>query len=162
MDEHQNLPLLEAISSDHPDIAEELLVAGADPKLTLSDGTTPLMMSAWSDDLSTAKLLLDRQVAVNATDVHGQTALAMAMHNGSNGKMVQLLLDAGADPNIGMPIISAAMAGDALAAEKLLKAGADPAARDTYGHTAEDDACDRGENGHYQVCLLVRQALAKK
>jgi ankyrin repeat protein len=77
--------------------------------------------------------------------------------------MVQLLLDSGANPNAKTkngfnPLLAAAMTGDAIGAEKLLKAGADPKARDDRAHTAEDEACDRGEQGHFQVCQLVRAA----
>ena len=52
--------------------------------------------------------------------------------------------------------------GDALGAEELLKAGADPTVKDDYGNTAESESCDRGEKGHFRVCELVREALHKR
>jgi len=164
-DEYQSLPLFEAISSGHADIAQELLAAGADPKLTESDGSTALMAAAWHGDLSSAKALLDRGVHVNAADVNGQTALIFASQTCPDGKMVQMLLDAGANPNAktihgGTSLMAAA--GNPFVAEKLLKAGADPGAKTDSGHTVEDDACDRGEKGHFRVCELVREALRKK
>jgi hypothetical protein len=166
LDEHQALPLFEAIESHHVDIAKELLANGADPKLPLPDGSTALMAAAWLREPEIARLLLNQGVLANVKTNKGETALMRSSYNGSDGTMVKLLLDAGADPNArtdtGMTaLIAAAMAGDAASAEKLLKAGADPAVKDKYGHTAEDDACDRGEKGHYQVCLLVRHALGK-
>lgn len=163
-DEYQSFPLFEAISSSHLDIAEELLVAGADPKLALPNGTTALMMAAWNGDLKSAKLLVDRGVSVNAAGSNGETALILASQTCPDGKMVQMLLDAGANPNAkttnGTTSLMAAV-GNPLVAEKLLKAGADPSAKDSYGHDAEDGACDRGEKGHYQVCALLREALKK-
>ena len=75
-------------------------------------------------------------------------------------KLVQLLLDAGADlkakVNEGALI---AAAGNPLVVEELLAAGADPGFKDKYGQTFESESCDRGEMGHYEVCQLVRDAL---
>jgi len=84
----------------------------------------------------------------------GETALIMAR----DGTMVQLLLDAGAGPNLrtkkGMtPLIVRRCIGDALGAEELLKAGADPTVKDDYGNTAESESCDRGEKGHFRVSV---------
>jgi len=30
------------------------------------------------------------------------------------------------------------------------------------GHTPESESCDRGEQGHYRVCQLVRDALREE
>jgi hypothetical protein len=165
LDEYQSLPLFEAISSGHTTIAEELLTAGADPKLTLPGGDTALMQAAWNDQVTIAKALLDRGAPVNAANINGETALIFASQTCPDGKMVQLLLNAGADPNAkgndGGPALGAA-AGNPVVVEKLLAAGADPSAKDKYGNTVETESCDRGEKGHAQVCALVRQALGKK
>jgi hypothetical protein len=161
-DEYQSLPLFEAASGGHTDIADELLAAGADPKLTLPGGDTALMQAAWNDKVIIAKALLDRGALVNAANVNGETALIFASQTCPDGKMVQLLLDAGADPNAGEGAALMAAAGNPLVAEKLLAAGADPSVKDKYGNTAESESCDRGEKGHAQVCALVRQALGKK
>ena len=72
---------------------------------------------------------------MNATDDNGLTGLILAIHKGSNGKMVHLLLDAGANPNAKTlhgttALIAAAMEGDGAAAGSLLKTGADPALED--------------------------------
>lgn len=163
LDNYGDTPLFHAIRSGYTDFAEELLSAGADPKFT-SGGGTSLMVAAWYCDLRIARELLERGVAVDAADVKGQTALMHASQTCLDGKMVQLLLDAAADPKAktadgSTALMSAASTGNALAAEKLLKAGADPAVKDKYGHTAEDNACDRGERGHAQVCALLHEAL---
>ena len=59
-------------------------------------------------------------------------------------------------------LISAAMVGDALTTEKLLRAGADPRMADTYGRTAEQFACERGKRGNPQVCSLLKQSASTK
>ena len=150
-----------------PDLVVELLKKGADANVATEGGDTALMMATWNRDFDTVKILLEHGVSVKATNFNGETPLMLATYNGSDGKIVQLFLDAGADPNAkgnsgATTLIYAASTGDAAAAEKLLKAGADPLAKDKYGSTAESEACDRGEKGHYQVCLLVRDALRKK
>lgn len=57
------------------------------------------MVAAWSNELKIAKDLVERGVPVNARDVHGAIALMSASQTCLDGKMVQLLLDARADPN---------------------------------------------------------------
>jgi ankyrin repeat protein len=166
VDNYGDTPLFQAIRSGYSDFAEELLSTGADPEFT-SGGGTALMVAAWYRDLRIARILLDRGVSVNAADAKGQTALMNASQTCLDGKMVQLLLDAGADTNAKTvdgftALMSAASAGNALAAEKLLKAGADPRVKNKYGSTAEDEACDRGEKGHAQVCALLREALRRR
>lgn len=161
------IPLHEAIRWSYADFALELLSAGADPKFP-DGGAEALIGTAFMCNPKVASELLKGGVAVNATKWDGETALMEApSQRCKDGAMVQLLLDAGANPNARTktgfnPLLAAAMTGDAIGAEKLLKAGADPKAKDNWGHTAEDKACDRGEQGHFQVCQLVREASRKK
>jgi hypothetical protein len=144
------------------DFAEELLASGADPKFTEPGGDTSLAMAAFNCRLEVAKALLSYGALANAANVHGETALIFASHTCVDGKMVQLLLDAGADPNSkttnGVTSLMAA-AGNPLNAEELLKAGADPSVKNESGETVETESCERGEKGHYEVCQLVREAL---
>jgi hypothetical protein len=194
-DKYKNLLLFLAAQTGRDDFAQELLAAGADPRLTTSGGDTTLMAAAWRDDTRTARLLLDHGAMVNATNSKGETALMTAIHscwdgktglspeaaeaakndpdiqgrrktfeNCRDGKMVQLLLDAGADPNTKTmgghtALLSAAMEGNAADAEELLKAGADPSSKSDGGFTPESESCDRGEAGKFRVCTLVREAL---
>lgn len=159
-DEYQSSPLFEAISSGHTEIAEDLLTAGADPNIALG-GETALMMAAWNNNVTIAKALLHHGAQVNA-NTNDNTALVLAAQTSADGKMVQLLLDAGADPNANRGAPLRAATGNPLVVEKLLAAGADPSAKDKDGNTAEGESCDRGEKGHAQACALIRQALGKK
>lgn len=161
------IPLHETIRWSYTDFAFELLLAGADPKFP-DGGAEALLGTAFMCNSKLATELLKRGVSVNATRPDGETALMEApSQRCKGGAMVQLLLDAGANPNARTktgfnPLLAAAMTGDAIGAEKLLKAGADPKAKDDRGHTAEDEACDRGEQGHFQICQLVRAASRTK
>lgn len=159
-------PLAEAIRGNYTDFALELLAAGANPKFP-DGGAEAIIGAAFMCNPKLASELLKLGVPVDAAREDGVTALMEAPSQRCKGAMVQLLLDAGANPNARTkkgfnPLLAAAMTGDAIGAAKLLKAGADPDAKDDRGHTAADEACDRGEHGHFQVCQLVREAFRKQ
>jgi ankyrin repeat protein len=162
-----NVPLFQAIRDGYTDFVEELLSSGADPKFTSISADTSLMTAAWNNNSKISKKLLALGVPVDARNHGGETALIYASQTGLDGKMVKLLLDAGADPNAetedkATALMSAAMSGNVLVIEQLLKAGADPAVHDKFGHTAADDACGRGDQGHGQACAQLQEALKKK
>jgi len=122
-------------------IAKLLLDAGADIEATTSDGYTPLMMvlrpNIWRywlryvDDLSEDKqraliqLFIDYGVDVNAIRRDGETAL----HLVQSLSIAELLIDHGADVNIGndrvtSPFQRATVAQDLAFVELLLRHGA--------------------------------------
>jgi uncharacterized protein len=114
-------PFLLASKFLHPEIMRTLATVGADPSIPMQDGTTPLMVAAglaWasgfdrrsvyvvggvipSDEaeaLETAKLAIALGADVKAANQVGDTALHGAAAKGYP-RIVQLLLDAGANPN---------------------------------------------------------------
>ncbi len=151
-----------AANTGRDDFAQELLASGADPRFAAPGGETSLMNAAWNCEVDVAKTLLSHGALVNAANVNGETAVILASRICRDGKMVQLLLEAGANPNAKTtngvtPLIAAA--GNPINAAELLKAGANPSIKTDSGETVETESCDRGEEGHYQVCQLVRGAL---
>lgn len=91
-------PLLIA-ASKHPNIVHLLLCAGANDKLANNLSHVPLHYAADSGNLDCIKLLVTDET-VNFLDVKHTTPLYAAAYKGYT-KAVRLLLDKGADPNIG-------------------------------------------------------------
>jgi ankyrin repeat protein len=74
-----------------------LLDGGALANTPGPEGVTPLMLAAEIGSLDAMKMLLDRQVDVNAKNAAGSTALMWSV---TDPKKVRLLLDRGADVNV--------------------------------------------------------------
>jgi ankyrin repeat protein len=109
-------PLLRAAKSGDIDMVRVLHAAGADPKLTLPNGTTALMLAAglgWrngsplapsydqgSDEeaVATLDLLLSLGLDLKAANEAGDTALHAAISGRGSEAIVRFLLERGADP----------------------------------------------------------------
>jgi cytohesin len=116
----------------------------------------PLFDAVLAGNLETVRSLLDAGAEVDARDQSNETALHWAALAG-HGRIVDLLLergasvDAQADKTLWTPLHSLACAGDqAGIALSLVKAGADPDARDKWGRTplhwfAMDGHCETVE-----------------
>jgi ankyrin repeat protein len=80
-----------------PEILELLLKKGADPnKHGLGYRNTPLIEAAAYGTTQTVSLLLAAGAAVNATNLNGATAF----HRARTPEIAQMLITAGADPNL--------------------------------------------------------------
>jgi ankyrin repeat protein len=91
-------PLWLAADFGETEIVRILTAAGADPRLTANDGSTPLIASIGRNEaraLEIVKYLAERGANVNAADESGNTALHKAAANGFD-RLVQLLADSGA------------------------------------------------------------------
>jgi uncharacterized protein len=93
-----------AIESDFYDGVEMLLEHGADPNIGYS-----LFNACEGNNIACAKLLLKYKVNVNKINynVSSKTALCLAIIKGLSMQFIELLLENGADPNIGNAIILA-------------------------------------------------------
>src|SRR5206468_2107141 len=81
------------------EIIERLLIAGADPKVTVEGGETPLMSAARAGRADAVKVLVAHGADVNAREsTRGQNALMWAAVEG-HVPVIQALIEAGADVN---------------------------------------------------------------
>lgn len=112
--------LMWAVAQKHPDVVTALLAHGADlaarsevwsqmmavpphgylpyNRMIPAGGETALLFAARVGDLESAKILLARGANVNDADAWGVSAVTLAAHSGFTD-LVELLLDARADPN---------------------------------------------------------------
>ena len=112
-----------------------------DVNLLNDAGESPLMMAALKGDLSGAQALLQRGARINQP---GWSALHYAA-SGPESKLVQLLIDRGADlnaasPNETTPLMMAAQYGSEDSVNLLLARGADLSRRNQKGLRAVDFA----------------------
>lgn len=116
--------------------------------------TTPLMIAASNGHLDIVDLLLERKANPNATNKDEATALALAACSKNGVAICYLLIAHGADQRIGsgMPLIEAAIEGNAELCQLLLGNGAHPNAKDKDGFSPLFVAA---RQGHLAVCKTL-------
>lgn len=93
--------LHEAALNDDAARVAELIDAGADLDLQTRDGLVPLHLAAQQYSVESARLLLDAGAAVDVRDVDGNSPLMNAAFESSGrGRMIELLREHGADPDL--------------------------------------------------------------
>jgi len=129
-------PLAWAVYNDDLASAQQLLKAGADPKIANRYGVTPLSLAATNRDAAMAELLLKAGADPNAKLPSGVTVLMTAARAG-NPDIVRLLVEHGADVNAKgnaygeTALVWAVTENHAAAAQVLIAHGADVNARST-------------------------------
>ena len=123
-------PLAQACTNGSAKLVDLLLTAGADPNTPIGTGETPLMTCARAGSADAVRVLLVRGANVNAREpIQNQTALMWAAAQ-RHPKVLQTLIEAGADlqahTKSGFTALHfAARAGDMESAQTLLAAGVD-------------------------------------
>lgn len=137
--------LIDAIKAGDAAKVASLLQGGANANARDEGGVTALMLAASLGHLEMVKALTKAGADVKAQDERGYTALMSACYNPDLDRgfpeVVQALIDAGAELETQIfygvrPLMLAAGAGEAGVVDLLLKAGADPKARNEGGRTA--------------------------
>ncbi|KAK4467524.1 hypothetical protein MN116_008911 [Schistosoma mekongi] len=147
-------PLTLAACGGHTELAHLLIGYGADVEEVNDEGYTPLMEAAREGHEETVALLLAVGADVNAkTEETQETALTLAACGGFI-EVCEMLLNAGADIEVGgvgcsTPLMEAAQEGHLELVRRLLERGAAVNAVTTNGDTALHYAA---ENGHVKVC----------
>ena len=91
--------LLAASAQGYPEIARQLLEAGANPDIGNVHGITPLMYGARYGNAEICSVLLEFEAAIDVQDIYGMTALMVATRNGQQ-TIVDLLIEASANTNV--------------------------------------------------------------
>jgi hypothetical protein len=126
----ERTPVHTAVYNGKFEMAQLLLVRGADPNLAdRSHSRTPLMEACAQGQTQAARLLLAHRADPNAAEKGGNTALMRAARQGSLGT-VRLLLDHGADA----------------------------AAEDVFGKTALDWILQVGSDANDEMLLIYNSA----
>ncbi len=130
--------LMHAAYAGTLEMMRDLLAAGADPNAHNEREATALHWAI--ADAAKVKLLVSKGADVRAKTVDGRTALYLAAMRTDGPPIIQVLLDAGSDPNArmitGAPPLFAAVAVSLESTQILLAKGADPNARSETGSTA--------------------------
>ena len=145
-----------------------LVRAGADVHAVGEGGVSALHYACFMGDESLAREIVDRGADVSrATTDDGSTPLMLASVVPGRHQLISWLLERGADPNAqnkygGTALMGAALNGDRLSAELLLRSGADVRLRMDRGETALTlaEKCANKQRGE-EVLKLLRVAAGK-
>ena len=146
-----NTALMMAVESGYKDVVKTLVEGGADPNITTADGNSVALMAAQGGYLELIPILGNAKADLNRSNLV-YTPLSYAIEQG-NKELVEVLLQAGADPNAKpktdrAPLILAFDYPEIFS--RLIEAKADPNVTNSVGQTAlmvavEGDSVERIE-----------------
>jgi ankyrin repeat protein len=143
-DEFGRSPLVNAVRSDHPEVAMELMKRGADVNLTSLENETPLMYTTEHGDLALTKELVRRGAILSISSMNGSSALYQATQN-NHLDIVKFILESGVDVDFqplrekegpGTALVSAVHSGYMDIARYLISKGADLEGTTSQGETS--------------------------
>jgi ankyrin repeat protein len=143
-------PLMVAAWADQADIVAALIDAGGNPNFAAKPDSeygsdSPLGAALTAGAMRSAQVLIDKGADLNG--MHGRSPMVHVAVSAGLPEAIALLVKKGADVNARAgwgsqptPLMAAAGIGNLEIVNKLLEAGADPAAGDASGNTARDYA----------------------
>ena len=157
-----NAPLYIAAELDDIATVRQLLSDGADPDDRNMHGWTALMIAVAQQHEKTVQILLENGADPNLSNLLGRNALMFAARYGNVGFVRQLIqhgaqvnLDESSDPENRNVLSAAAEQGHEKVVQLLLEAGADPTIRNRAGNSAKDYA---QAAGHGEIAAILRRA----
>ena len=97
-----------SLNEDTTSLKQQLTQSGINPNTTLISDITPLMIASSCGHIEVLECLLQAEADVNSKDEDGYTPLAYAITGSKSLTVVQRLLQSGANPLEGIPIIEKA------------------------------------------------------
>ncbi|KAI3929878.1 hypothetical protein MKW98_004032 [Papaver atlanticum] len=162
-------PLHYAAQKGYTEILTRLLSRGVNVNGSCEDGTltplavagatlSPLDIAAHNGQIEAIQILLDHNADPNLMSCRSFTSLTVSIKSGlpQSLRCVELLLEAGADPDSGSygvtPLIAAACKGLTEIIRRLIQAGANPDVTNYFGLTPLEIAASKGS--HHDVEIL--------
>lgn len=153
-------PLIRAARQRNETMVKILIEEGrADVNVKDRDGTTALLHSISTENISMVRILLERGADMNTKNNSGESALFITVKYCYNqlDDLMKLLLQSGADVNTtnneGRSVLTMAVYGSLEGVELLLENGADVNIIDDEGSTALSKALERGETAIAELLL---------
>lgn len=152
--------LLTAVEQNQPAVVAHLLDSGVDANTVNEDGGSPLMLASYHGFKPIVEILLRHGAKVDAKNSRQETALRLA--GAAHPDIVKLLLEHGANPNVGdfygktllVAVCEAGATRDTEIIRVLLEHGADPNIRGEAG-TPLLYAINMGRHGNTEIARLL-------
>lgn len=150
-------------SNPSPAVMRRLIARGAALNITTDEGWTPLLQAAELGDERKMDILVQSGADVERRGPEGKSALMLLLKNNPSSRAVQILLAAGASPEISddrgrTPLHTAAEREELTGARLLLEAGAPPEVSDREGKTPLMLAAADNERAELLSLLLEKGA----
>ncbi|QWF19049.1 ankyrin repeat domain-containing protein [Lysobacter capsici] len=156
--------LMLAIAQGHTDSARALLEGGADPNRAGPDGKTPVHLAAFADDPELLRTVLAHGGKPDVRNTQTDATPLESALLGGNPTQLQILLDAGADPNqadrngdTALHVAARTNAGAALLL--LLERGANPLVNNSRGASFQSYYFKFPRNALNERALAERRAI---